>query len=157
MDVAALMAALVFGAFANAAGMIAPATRLEDHLVAATGLPSRAVTAGLLVAAVVLVPGLLISAAATVTRWTGRIGWRQAVGRFVPALVPIGFAMWFAHMFFHFVTGAGAIVPVVQRLSGVAQPAWGMAHSMSGPDWLIPAQITALGLGLSCSLPSRRR
>ena len=74
------------------------------------------------------------------------------MGRFVPALVPIGFAMWFAHMFFHFVTSAGAIVPVVQRLIGVAQPAWGMGHSMSGPDWLVPAQITALGLGLVFSV-----
>ena len=93
-DVAALVLILVFGAFVNAAGMTDAVMMWmrEWHAF------SMLAYAG----ALVIVPLALA--------WFA--------GRFVLALVPLGFSMWLAHFSFHLFAGWRTIVPVIDRLLG---------------------------------------
>lgn len=153
-DVAALIIVLVFGAFANAAGMVGPVVQWQDAAAHALGWPRQAVTVALLLASLLLIPAVLACNAALLS-WVAApatMRWTEVLARFAPTLIPIGFAMWFSHMFFHLVTGAATFVPVAQQFFGAANPDWTLAHAMTAPDWLIPMEITALGLGLVASI-----
>jgi cytochrome c oxidase assembly factor CtaG/ferredoxin len=157
-DVAALAVVFAFGAFANAAGMVGPVLAAQARCAQALGISPLLVTAATLVASVVLAPALVVAAAAVVSRRFGGVAGplRRIACRFALTLVPLGFAMWFAHMVFHLVTGAGSFVPVVQRflddhgLPWLGAPDW--TAGMSSPSWLVPLEITALGLGLVVSV-----
>ena len=70
------------------------------------------------------------------------------IGRFVYALVPLGFGMWLAHYSFHFLTGGLTIVPVVQSFAadiglfrGAVQ--WGLGPVVPG-EWLFPIEALLL-------------
>ncbi|HEY5792251.1 MAG TPA: cytochrome c oxidase assembly protein, partial [Chthoniobacterales bacterium] len=100
-DLAALMLVLVFGAFANAAGMLVPVLRLaEKYPLPVTG--------------VVLFLALTVAplGAAIICGWLSRLlgGIRtklsEVIGNQVPALVPLGFSMWLAHFLFHLFTAS---------------------------------------------------
>jgi hypothetical protein len=117
-DVAALALLLVFGAFVNAAGMIAPVMDLEQRVQNQFGLSSP-----LLVITVLLAVGLLIAPATIavscgiLSKSLGRspVQWKNIASSFVMALVPLGFSMWVAHFVYHLVTGVSAIEPVMKR------------------------------------------
>jgi len=154
-DVAALALVLVFGAFANAAGMIAPAARLEEALAAALGPASpRVATAAWIAASVVALPALAALACAGVARALagGALPVRELVCRFALALLPLGVAMWAAHVVFHLVTGAGAVLPALQRAlldAGIplaGRPDWAAARA-AAPEWLLPAKLALLDAG----------
>lgn len=121
-DFAALALVFVFGAFANAAGMIGPVMMFEQWL--------RML---LLVLAVVAVPAIVFF---------------SLPKRFVFALVPMGVAMWAAHLLYHFATGWNAPWTILsQRFLGAHQAATAMI-----PDWLTGAQILLLDAGLLVTL-----
>jgi polyferredoxin len=81
-DVAVLSATIVCGAFVSAGAMVSPVMMWEH------GIPGGMQTGmALLILVGVVVPAL----------WAGRSG----VRRFVPALVPLGLAMWTAHLGIH--------------------------------------------------------
>jgi hypothetical protein len=113
------------------------------------------VLALLFAAGLAVVPVALVAAAASLTR-AAAPGTGLSLGsvaiRFSAALVPFGAGVWLAHYGFHFLTGAGAILPVSQT---AAIEATGRAL-LGEPDWrwmgmrpgaVFPIQIGAVLLG----------
>ncbi|HEV2968788.1 MAG TPA: hypothetical protein VGY55_02290, partial [Pirellulales bacterium] len=161
VDVAALVLVLVFGAFANAAGMVGPVVDWEERLRSLLGLHSMVpLTTGFYLVALVLAPLALVGGAAMISRRWGQSSesWLETSTRWSYALVPLGFAMWLAHYCFHFVTSFETIVPTTQRFAGdlgwtaLGDPLW--TCSCCGPvsDWLPRLQILFLDVGLLLSL-----
>jgi len=120
LDYAALALLLVFGAFANAAGMTSPVVDLQASVTDSLGLstPIVAITLFYLLCLVAL-PATFITAAAIATcRLVGEERTiRELVCRFAWSFVPLGFAMWLAHYCFHFFGSYDTIVPVTQRFA----------------------------------------
>lgn len=125
-DLAALALVFVFGAFANAAGMVAPVMMLPNRL--------------LLLALVLVVPTAAVLAITAPSR-LGR--------RLIFALVPLGTAMWAAHLLYHLFTGwQEPWMILVHRLFH-----WHMQMSMAAiPAGLTAMQIVLLDAGLLLSL-----
>lgn len=120
-DVTVLAALFVFGAFVNAAGMVAPVMRWE-HAVHAwlNPAPMPAIIAAFVVAGTVVLPGMAVWMCAVLSRARPKL-----IRGFVFALVPLGLAMWAAHVLYHEVTSRTMV-----------------------PDWLVPAQLLLLDAGL---------
>jgi hypothetical protein len=160
-DIAVLVLALVFGAFANAAGMITPVVAWQDAWRARLGNPPLVAVVSLFyLMALVVAPVLLVGAAAVWSRWWGRLSetpWRVAA-RYAFALVPLGFAMWLAHHGFHLFTSYGTLVPAAQRMSldfgltGLAEPQWQWACCAEVAPWIVKFELIALGCGWLGSL-----
>jgi hypothetical protein len=76
------------------------------------------------------------------------------VSRVVPALVPLGLAMWVAHFGFHLATGFFSFIPASRRalgsLSGESMVS--VTRAPLNLAWLTDAQLLVLGLGLVISL-----
>ena len=151
-DVAALVIVLVFAAFVNAFGMVAPVYALEQWLAALLGVQNEPVVLG-----VVFLVGLIALPFALVTlaAWSSRalVGGTEPLGstvtRYSFALVPIGFGMWLAHYGFHLFIGALTAVPVMQSfladfgLPILGDPRWELAAIV--PDsWLVPLELGML-------------
>src|SRR6516165_5740521 len=160
-DIAALIVVLVFGAFANAAGMIGPVAEGQERLAMLAGVrsPLLATTAFYLLALVAL-PLLAVGGAAALSRRWDRLkaGTLEVATRYAYALMPLGFGMWLAHYSFHFLTSYDTAVPVAQRfaadlgLAWLGAPAWdrGCCPPMTG--WLLPLEFLFLDVGLLLSL-----
>jgi ferredoxin len=157
-DVAALALLFTFGALLNAFAMTAPVHAVERWLAVGTGAATEGpVLVALFVLGLIVVPLPLFAAAAFITHLVG-----GARATFTPvrtiavsyayALVPIGCGVWLAHYAFHFLTGLGTIVPVVQSAAidaaGSAilgEPAWGWLGLR--PGLVVPLQVGAVILG----------
>jgi cytochrome c oxidase assembly factor CtaG len=160
-DLAALVVLFVFGAFANAAGMVGPVLEWRDQLQLQPGLSSPfVVTSACYLLALVVLPLLLVGGAASLSRRWGSspANWLEVATRYSFALVPLGFAMWLAHYSFHFVTSYDTVVPTAQRFAGdlgwtgLGEPEWACACCVAVADWLPRLEIVCLGLGLLLSL-----
>jgi cytochrome c oxidase assembly factor CtaG len=151
-DLAALVVVLVFGAFANAAGMVGPVADWQESL------PGRTTTFYLF--ALVFLPLLAVGGAAALSRRWGRLtaGPLEVATRYAYALVPLGFGMWLAHYCFHLLTGYDTAVPVAQRfaadlgLTTFGDPEWSRACCRPVATWLLPLELLFLDLGLLLSL-----
>jgi cytochrome c oxidase assembly factor CtaG/ferredoxin len=162
-DYAVLAVVLVFGAFANAAGMVTPVVDWQTNISAAAGLSSTFIpTTVFYVLCLFALPAISIGAAATASR---RLGLRQSsirevMCRFAWSLVPLGCAMWLAHYSFHFFTSCDTIVPVTQRfaadfhLAALGAPDWVCSCCRPAPDWLLKAELLMLDFGLLTTLYS---
>ena len=151
-DLAVLAMVFVFGAFANAAGMVSPVMMWEHSWHARLGVHAMPLVIGVFVlASVVLIPALavlLCSAANRVTKKTAK-STADLVRRLVFTLVPLGVAMWAAHLLYHFAGGWTAPWLILQHRFFPAQS----EISVPGvPSWLTPAQILFLNAGLIVSL-----
>ncbi|MCH2161616.1 MAG: cytochrome c oxidase assembly protein [Phycisphaerales bacterium] len=161
-DLAALVMVLVFGAFANAAGMVGPVLAWQDDLALRLGLESRFLPATILVLGlVVVVPAALLFLAASFSRLLGGSDSIEGMGawrRGVYTLLPIGASMWLVHFGFHLATSAGTGVSVVQRMAGdiglraLGEPEWIWGCCATPPPWLLPMEMLALDLGLVASI-----
>jgi cytochrome c oxidase assembly factor CtaG len=160
-DIAALVVVLVFGAFVNAAGMVAPVLEWEDRVSRALGLASPLiVTSVLLLAALLLLPGVAITTVGALSRWCGGgpANGARPTARFVLALVPIGLAMWVAHYGFHFLVSPAAFLPPMQRFAAdfaggvLGDPQWAQSCCVTPAGWILKFEIVALGAGLLGSL-----
>lgn len=161
-DLAALAMALVFGAFANAAGMVAPVVEWQNRLAESLGgIPPRLMTSLFYLVALVILPAATLGVSATLSRHWGMIeeGPRRLATRFAYALVPLGFAMWFAHYLFHFITSYDSAIPTTQRfaadvlgISSLGKPAWSLACCGPVVEWLPRLEILSLDLGLLLAL-----
>lgn len=155
-DLAALALLFTFAALLNAFAMTAPASGVERWLSSLLGTDREAVLLAVLFAAgLAAVPVAIAAAAAAATRVTApasNLGVTGIAVRFAFALVPFGAGVWLAHYGFHFLTGAGAIVPVSQT---AVIDATGRAL-LGEPDWrfmglrpgaMFPLQLGAVLLG----------
>jgi len=160
-DIAVLALVTVFGAFANAAGMVEPVQAWERTTAARFGVASTLpILTAALALAVLAAPALTSAAAA----WTAQrlssstASVRSIACRFAFAFVPLGLGMWTAHFLFHLLTGAGALRPVVQRvaseLSGavLGAPAWAASAPAAAPDSITALELLLLDIGLLASL-----
>src|SRR4029434_5507616 len=160
-DLAVLIVVLVFGAFANAAGMVGPVVAWREQLDRAWGQSSPLLILSLsYIVALLLLPLVTVGAAAAVSRRWGRLtgSWVEVATRYSYALVPIGFGMWLAHYSFHLVTSYDTIVPVGMRffrdlgLTALTPPHWVAACCRPVVEWLLRSEILFLDLGLLLSL-----
>jgi cytochrome c oxidase assembly factor CtaG/polyferredoxin len=160
-DLAALIVVLTFGAFVNAAGMVAPILESEDRFASLAGLPSAfLVKTALYAFGLFMLPAVLIGGSAVLCRWLGRLpeSWLAVATRFAYALVPIGFSMWLAHYGFHLIASFDAVIYAGRRFA--ADVGW--TSRVGGqwvPDccapvaqWLPRIEILCLDLGLLFSL-----
>ncbi|HQU43057.1 MAG TPA: cytochrome c oxidase assembly protein [Pirellulales bacterium] len=159
-DIAALVAVLVFGAFANAAGMVRPVVQFEQHVQAALGISPRSIVTLYYLLAIVVAPLTAVALASLVSqRWAGLplAGGRMAT-RYTYALIPLGFGMWLSHYCFHLFTSCAAIVPVAQRFAadlgfaGFGGPQWSCACCVPSPGWLLRSELLFLDFGFLLSL-----
>ncbi len=160
-DIAALALVCVFGAFANAAGMLEPVLAAEDAFAVRLGFASPVgLTIGALLVALLLLPAASLGAAVALgRRISGAAVTRRALAcRLALALVPLGLAMWSAHFLFHFATGIGTAVPVTQRALAdlgagwLGAADWSHAAMMRTPSWLTGLELLLLDAGLLLSL-----
>jgi hypothetical protein len=158
-DLALLAVLFVFGGLLNAFAMTAPATRTAAALAQALGgVPEPVLLGSLFLAGLVVLPALLVGGAAALTSVEqGRPGVASVALRYVPALLPVGVGVWFAHYGFHLLTGALVIVPVTQSaaadLAGfpvLGDPLWRWAGL--APGAVLPMQIGAVLLGAMGSI-----
>jgi cytochrome c oxidase assembly factor CtaG/polyferredoxin len=172
-DLAALIVVLTFGAFANAAGMVAPVLQFRDQLASrsgVSGLPGPAwpspilVTSFLYLCTLFVLPALMIGMSAVLSRWLGQLkeSWPQVAIRFAFSLVPLGFGMWLAHYSFHFLASFDSVIRAMQRLAGdlglaLGEPDWRYACCRPVADWLPRLEILFLDGGLLFSLYSAYR
>jgi ferredoxin len=159
-DLAALVLILVFGGYANAAGMVGPVADWQDRLRAEWGQPTLFwVVSVYYLFALAIVPALAVGGAAALSHRLSRlsISWLETARRYVYALAPLGFAMWLCHYSFHLLTSYDAIVPAAQRFAG------DMGLNLGTPDrtcgccrtvlsWVPRLEIVFLDVGLLLSL-----
>ena len=160
-DLAALIVVLVFGAFVNAALMTGPVVDWQERVMARIGVQSSlaATTVGCLLG-LIAAPLLLMSGAAGLSRWWGRLTPNvSAIAiRFVYALIPLGFGMWLTHFCFHFFTSYASVLPTTQRFVAdwagmfLGSPAWSNACCVPAALWLLRLEIVFLDVGLLLSL-----
>ncbi|MFV0338599.1 MAG: hypothetical protein ACK5LK_10215 [Chthoniobacterales bacterium] len=149
-DLVLLCVVLVFAAYVNAAGMISPVLALEDRFLGVIGAAFRPV----LVAAFVLLGCLVLPLfLLLVTSWISfgqDEDFRQKALAFACGLVPLGLGMWAAHFSFHFLTGLGTIIPVVERFFGkVSETVWQPPVPLL--EWLLPMELIFLNIGFIAS------
>jgi cytochrome c oxidase assembly factor CtaG/ferredoxin len=141
-DIVALALLIVFGAFVNAAGMVSPVMGWEHSMPANVAM--------FVLIGVVICPALAILFSGALNKLSSA---RLSIGDFVRrsalALVPVGIAMWAAHLLYHLATSFGAAWPAIQRAATGA--VWTIAMP-SVPSWLAPAQILLLDAGLLLTL-----
>ena len=145
-DYTALMLVVVFGAFANAAGMIAPVISAIDSVSFWIGAPSpKLVTALFILTSAFILPSILCFTAKISSRTSLKVAWH---------LVPLGVSMWAAHLLFHFVTTYKTIVPVTKRVFydlGIFQSPDSLWSIASTPSWIITGELLLLTLGFLAS------
>jgi cytochrome c oxidase assembly factor CtaG len=160
-DIAALVVVLVFGAFANAAGMVGPVSEGKAWLAGLAGVRSPLVaTATFYLLAILVLPVLAVVGAAELSRRWGRseAGTLEVATQYAYALVPLGFGMWLAHHSFHFLTSYDTAVPTAKRFlqdlgwTAVGEPLWVDACCRPVANWLPRLEIIFLDLGLLLSL-----
>jgi cytochrome c oxidase assembly factor CtaG len=152
-DLAVLVVILVFGAFANAGGMVGPVIEWQDGLRANWGQasPFWAITT-YYVATLLVLPLLVVGFAAWLSqRWSG------VATRYVFALIPLGFAMWLSHYCYHLLPSYDAAIPPIQRFAAerglnLGSPDWICSCCRPVADWLPRLEILVLNLGLLLSL-----
>lgn len=160
-DIAALVLILVFGAFANAAGMVGPVVEWEQELQTKLQLASPlAIVSGFYLLTIVALPLLLVASAAAIGRRFGELdyGLLRTATRYSFALVPLGFSMWLAHYSFHLFSSYDTVIPATQRfaadmgLSLLGSPRWSCSCCRPVSDWLPRLEILFLDCGLLLSL-----
>ncbi len=165
-DLAALIVVLVFGAFVNAAGMVAPVLDWRDQVTSLFRPASPLLVTSLaFIVGLLVMPVFLVGAAAALGRSLGKLdaSTLAVATRFSYALVPIGFGMWLAHYSFHFLASASAVIPALQRFAGdlgwfnLGEPAWASACCRPVALWLPRLEILCLDFGLLLSLYSGYR
>jgi len=159
LDLALLAILAAFMALTNAFAMTPPVYSLETQLAAWLHTRSEAIVLGaiFLIQAVLGPIGLVYSAA-----WLGRLftagksSLNRLVIRYAYGFVPLGFAIWFGHYLFHFLTGAMTIVPAFQTFFAqtldwplLGEPNWDLARRfvpMVSTIQLLQSGITYAGL-----------
>jgi polyferredoxin len=162
-DFATLALVFTFAALLNAFAMTSPAYAAEQRLATMLGVRSEApALLALFAIGLVIVPALLLGAAAVLTRGLTRASsssvW-STVARYAFALVPVGFGVWLAHYGFHLLTGFATVVPVTQVAAidafgraVLGEPAWHWVGMQPGSVFPIQLGLVLLGAAGSFGL-----
>ncbi|MCB8967913.1 MAG: FesM [Ardenticatenaceae bacterium] len=160
-DVNVLVWVFAFISLSNAFGMVPPVYQLETWLAAVLHTRSEGIVLAVIfgVLNVLLPVGLSLGAAWVSRRLAGRREpLRVTLSRYTPALLPLTFAIWFAHYAgFHFLTSALAIVPVLQNflldvgIHVFGQPNWALGPVLPA-NWMDPLELVVLLVGVAASL-----
>ncbi len=135
-DIAVLALLIVFAAFVNAAAMLE--TPINRHVSA------------FILGGTVLIPAVAVGLCSLLNRLSdGNTDTLRVARRFIFALVPIGIAMWAAHLLFHLVTSGSAAIPAIQRAATGVIHIGAVAFT---PAWLTPLQLLLLDSGLLLSI-----
>jgi len=144
LDLAWLAVIAAFLGLGNAFGMTPPVYVLEQRLAALLNTQSEALVLGLIyLAGGVVGPLLLVYGAAWLSRTlTARDkahepSLNRLLMRYAYSFVPLGFAIWFAHYLFHFLTGAMTIVPAFQTFFQ-RKLGWPL---LGEPNWQVAARF----------------
>ena len=102
-------------------------------------------------------PLIVFPLCGAIARWfsQGPFSGMETATRLIPGLVPLGFAMWAAHLGFHLATGVWTGWPAVQRaLHDLFPKILGAPESFAAARWtgLVDAQLLVLGAGLVVSV-----
>ncbi len=160
-DVAVLILLLVFGAFVNAAGMVAPVAAWQRGLEQAWGTDARWLSSTVFYGlALLLLPAVAVAAAAGLSWRLGQLKESplQTAVRFARSLVPLGLGMWLAHYLFHFLTSFDTLWPAAQRFAADLQWSssgpidWTLSCCRPASDWIVQLELLLLDLGLLASL-----
>ena len=160
-DLAALLLVFCSAAFVNAAWMIAPVVALEQWLMQSWAIENRPLFVGLGIGLTVAVlPALLLGATATLSRFVApqRASITALACSYLPAFVPLAFALWCAHYAFHLLTSAGTFFAASNRmladwqLASLSAAAAACACCGEVADWILPVEILLLDGGLCLSL-----
>lgn len=144
-DLAALALVVIFGAFVNAAGMVSPVMMWEHGWHARLGLHAMPfIVAAFVIAGLLIAPGVALAVCDRISR-----AGSGATKRFIFALVPVGVAMWAAHLLYHIVTSGAGALPAIQRALTGSSDTPPVAFM---PEWLTPLQILVLDCGLLLTL-----
>ncbi len=132
-DLAVLALLIVFGAFVNAAGMVGPVLTWEHGWHARLGAHAMPLIVGVFVlAGALVVPVLAMLVCMASNRLVdSSLSIAQTGRRFMFSFVPIGIAMWAAHLLYHLSTA----IPIALMAT-----------------WLTAGQILALDAGLLLTL-----
>jgi cytochrome c oxidase assembly factor CtaG/ferredoxin len=161
LDMAALALVLVSSAFVSAAAMVVPATVYRDRLTERYSMVSTLPFISLFfLIALVLAPALLMSATMAAGRALAHIAKpsRELFCRFSMALLPLGLAMWGAHVLFHLSSAWSTVWPVMQRAAGdlgagwLGTPRWTASSPLFAADVVLAAQLLLLDAGVLFSL-----
>jgi hypothetical protein len=161
LDMAALALVLVFSSFVSAAAMVVPAAAWLDRLTERHSMVSTLPFISLFfLIALVLAPALLMSAAIAAGRTLAHIAKpsRELFCRFSMALLPVGLAMWGAHVLFHLSSAWSTAWPVIQRAAGdlgagwLGTPRWTASSPLFAPGVMLAAQLLLLDAGVLLSL-----
>src|SRR3984957_14151350 len=129
IDIAVLVLVVVLGAFYSAGMMVASP------------------------AYVALALGVAVVAAVAAGLWN-----REVFCRFSQALLPLGLAMWTAHLLFHLCTGWGTLDPALHQAAAdvgwhfLSPARWGMQPALLPANSVLSVQLFALDAGLLITL-----
>jgi len=156
VDLAVLAVLLVFGAFANAAGMVEPVVEAMSRW---TSNQLLAVTVFYIMALVAAPLALVAGCTVLGKTWAGLAETSSGVlARFAMALVPLGVGMWLTHYSFHFLTSYETIIPVAERfladhgLISDTTPTWISSCCKPVTANLLHLELIFLEVGLLLSL-----
>src|SRR5688572_7542185 len=153
-DLAALALVFTFAALLAAFAMTAPARVLRLGVANLTGIGEEAPGLALLfVIGLVVLPVLLVAAAATATqRLAGAPGRLRPIAiPYAYTLAPLGFGVWVPHYRLHLLTGILTVGPVAQGASidlfeaaVLGTPRWTWVGMRSGSVWVIQVGFVLL-------------
>jgi hypothetical protein len=159
-DLSFLVWFFTFSALSNAFGMTPPVYSTAAWLA---GLLNTSNEALLLLIIFFFLNILLPLSLGLIVAWLSRSASGQAeplrvsFSKFTPVLVPVAFAIWFAHYGFHFVTGALSIIPAAQSFlidHGIflfgETPNWQLSTILPF-SWLLPLELLCVILGFAGS------
>lgn len=167
LDLALLPILIAYAGLVNAFAMTPPVFSLEAQIAQALNTQSEAIVLGLFfLVSVIVLPLLLVYGAAWLSKTLvvkrKELSLNKLVMRYASSFIPMGFAIWFAHYLFHFLTGAMTIVPTFQtffyRTLGwtiVGRPNWRLAALFVPPVntiQTIQTIVTYAGLILSIAV-----
>lgn len=131
LDSASLACLVVSAGLVSASVMTAPVMAWIHHIQTVIGTASWAAVVTACYGLGFLIPQTALLVAG------------KKAARFVISMVPLGAAMWTAHLGWHFITGWHALSPVLGRLAGYS---WA-SQSAVAPVWLTGVQILILDAG----------
>jgi polyferredoxin len=158
-SVAVMATVITFSALTNAAGMVKPFQELERSLSQALGLNNSIVVYSFVFVVGLVILPLLFGwlASFSTQKLTGTDeSLKEIFKRFAPALIPVGFGIWVAHYFFHFVVGGTGIFPAIANLfNNLGVPVFGQPNWIVSPilpySWIFPLQVAMIYLGFMVS------